>query len=175
MKLFFRRQAIYYKNHIDTFALIFTAISLIIFTLAIYVYTPLDLYLTKATLPLGMLQFFACLFSILNVVVIMNFRTAKKEHLSKKALLFQIVFYVFIVVQLVNDVYYIYEINRHINEGILQTKFINYPAKSGVLFTYLHIVFVALSALTLAFAPLIQKYTSRIKLKPVSNQDKDLQ
>ena len=178
MKLFIRRQLIYYKNHVDAFALYFTAIALIIFTLAIYVYTPLDSILTQARwpwaqgendpkAPLGMIQFFACLFSILNVLVVMNYRSSKK-------VVFAVIFYLFTVVQFVNDVYYIYEVNRHI-ANILKPEFIEYPAKSGIAFTYVHIVFLVLSALTLAFAPLIQKYTSKIRLKPVSSQDKDLQ
>ncbi len=175
MKLFFRRQAIYYKNHIDAFPFILTVLALIVFTLAIYVFTPLDIKLTHARwpwaqgeadpeAPLAMIQFFACLASILNVLAIMNFRSTRK-------VMYAVVFYVFSAVQIVNDVYYILEVNRHISSGWLES---GYPASSGLLFSYLHLVLLILSVILLALSPLIQKYTSKIKLKPVSSQDKDL-
>ncbi len=176
MKLFLRRQAIYIKNHIDVFAFAFTVLALIVFTLAIYVYTPLDIQLTHARwpwaqaetdgeAPLGMIQFFACLASILNVLAIMNYRSTRKN-------LYMVVFYVFSAIQLLNDVFYLTEIYRHLSNGWVAKV---YPVSSGLIFTYLHLILVALSVLALAFAPLIQKYTKQIKLKPISGQDKDLQ
>ena len=113
----------------------------------------------------GMIQFFACLASILNVLAIVNYRSTRKN-------LYMVVFYVFSAIQLLNDVFYLTEIYRHLSNGWVANV---YPVSSGLIFTYLHLILVALSVLALAFAPLIQKYTKQIKLKPISGQDKDLQ
>ena len=183
MKLYFRRLGIYFKNHIDAIPLIFCVLSMVVFTFAIYVYTPLDVAivyprwpwaqgLKDPKAPLAMIQFFACLASILNVVTFLNYRTTKKKFLA-------VVFYSFSAIQVINDIYFLSEIYRHlggVDQGGKELYYLTtgYPTNAGLIFTYVHLVLLILSVVLLAFAPLIQKYTKRIKLKPISNQDKEI-
>ena len=185
MKLFFRRLAIYFKNHVDIVPFLFSVAALIIFTFGIYTFSQLNSLLVvprypwdqkyeAARAPLEMFQFFACLCSMLGVVAFLNYRSSKKNIMA-------IVFYVFSVIQLVNDVYYISEIYRHIG-GVQQTldaTKIYYLAnseyiESGIIYSYLHLIVLSLSVILLLISPVIQKYTKRIKLKSVSNQDRDI-
>lgn len=184
MKLFFRRQLIYYKNHIDAIPMIITTLALIVFTLGIYCFTPVDIKLQYARFPwaqgekdlkapICMIQFFAVLASILNFLVINNFRKTKKVG-------FAILFYGLCALQIVNDIYYVYEINRLNKPNVTipnggTAGIASSLIRNANIYAILHLVLVILSVLLLAFAPLIQSYTKKIKLKPLSNQDKDLQ
>lgn len=182
MKLYFRRLAIYYKNHIDAFAMIFATLALVVFTLAIYTYTPLNRLIVQprwpwaqaesdTLAPLTMIQFFACLASMLGVVALMNYRSGKK-------LFMKIVFYAFSAIQIINDIFYLYEINRHI-DGLMDTgewyTIAGQPhVNEGIAFTVVHLSLLVISVLILILAPYIQAKTSKIKLKGATALSNDL-
>lgn len=184
LALTLKRQIIFYKNHIDIFALIFAALAMIVFTFAIYVYTPLNVLIVQPRwpwaqaesdpdVPFTMIQFFAFLFSMLGTLCLLNYRSSRKK-------LYAIGFYILSAVQLINDIYYLSEIYRHLNgnvyigDQVYNRLTMEYPGGAGIAFTIIHIILVAVSIVILILSPLIQKYTKRIKLSS-SMQDKEIE
>ena len=183
--LFFKRQFIFYKNHIDVFALIFAALAMITFTLAIYVYTPLNNLLIQPRwpwaqgiddpkVPFTMIQFFAFLSSMIGTLCLLNYRTNRKKIMA-------VGFYALSGIQLINDAYYLSEIYRHLSGNILLVDGSVYDrmlgaweTNAGIAFTITHIVLLVISIVILILSPLIQKFTSKIKIGSVSKQDRDI-
>ncbi len=184
LSLTLKRQIIFYKNHIDIFALIFAALAMIVFTFAIYVYTPLNVLIIQPRwpwaqaesdpdVPFTMIQFFAFLFSMLGTLCLLNYRSSRKK-------LYAVGFYSLSAIQLINDIYYLSEIYRHLNgnvyigDQLYNRLTMEYPGGAGIAFTIIHIILVAISIIILVLSPLIQKYTKRIKLSS-SMQDKEIE
>ncbi len=166
IRLFFRRLIINYKNHFDGIPFIIYTISVVILTFAIYDYTNTGLtHLRRPILPLAMIQFFAVLCSMLGFVALMNYRSQKKK-------LYGVIFYSFASFQVLYDAYYIFELFNHINNEELGVSFDK--VSSVFVFSVVHLSVLLVAIILLALTPIIQKHTKMIKLKPISNQDRDL-
>lgn len=142
------------KNKISKVVLLFAVGSMLIICMCEFVHVRALTLLNTSKNALSIFFFFALLLSILSVVCYMN---SSNKHSSKRKKYGMLgVFFVMMLVQVGFDIYYII-VSNEVNST-------NANVIDSTNYTYLHLVFVAITIILAAIEPVLQPYFKRINV-----------
>lgn len=163
-KLFFVRNFIKLKNHLDIIPMLLTIVCLIVISFS------LNSHATAVSVMIydhynAILLFANLLLAIILVLSYLQVRS--KKTVGKKKILMSVVFYAVLAIELVIDFRYIYyfDVQMSLTNNVVSITDSDGSLAASRFYTLLHIIMLFITAGLAIIAPIVQPYAKKIHLK----------